>query len=644
MYLIRRGIYVLVIFSVLVVSVQLLLAQTDETSVFSGGSDTESYNFVTFRFIASSNWRELALDSIPNGGIGLSLIEVDDLGLESQTALMTITLVESDSVLDAIVDDSTYTLPFAEFTTEAQEIPIGDRNGAIAIGSLENGRDSLLIAIETEADLFALFQVVSNGADLDDLRDSIIDIAESILVEIPEDEPTSTNTPVPQPTTAPRNCPFVATIGLNRVRVINSEEAGTGLDYELDGDQAILLMAIGPVLTNDEVDAGTGNEFLIEWTASLRGGDVRDEIGELVRDICNNEFGVSLSLFEDDSTPFGQIYTPLGEQIYVPLVVGGQAVEYPAEVSYRFTGESQDGGYEYEVVLGIRILEQEGITEADLTPTATPTNTATHTATVTATSTDLPTATVTPTASDTPLPSDTPTITPTASDTPTPSITPTASDTPTPSNTPTASNTPLPSDTPTASPTASDTPLPTDTPTITPTPTPITCTGAQVSRLYPGIPARVVPFGGANRMRSEPSINGEVVGSIPPGSSFEVLDGPECANGFAWFEVEFQGVVGWTAEGDSEDYWLEPLQDDNSEEIEDDECVAIAEGLVNQRTGPGTSYDAVDQLNAGDVRVVIGQAVSTSDFVWWKLEDDTWVREDTVIIDGICSSVPEVSP
>jgi uncharacterized protein YgiM (DUF1202 family) len=128
---------------------------------------------------------------------------------------------------------------------------------------------------------------------------------------------------------------------------------------------------------------------------------------------------------------------------------------------------------------------------------------------------------------------------------------------------------------------------------------------------------------------------------MPPAATFEVLDGPECANGFAWYEINFQGLRAWTAEADNEDYWLEPLIA-NEDAIDDDECRVVSEGIVNQRRGPGTSFEAVGQLSAGEVREVVGQAVSTSNFIWWKLEDDTWVREDTVRIEGICSDVPDV--
>jgi uncharacterized protein YraI len=153
---------------------------------------------------------------------------------------------------------------------------------------------------------------------------------------------------------------------------------------------------------------------------------------------------------------------------------------------------------------------------------------------------------------------------------------------------------------------------------------------------------RVVPLGDANRMRSVPSLNGEALGRIPPAATFEVLDGPVCGDGYTWYQVDFLGIVGWTAEGDLEDYWIEPLLAEATP-AGDAQCIVIADGIVNQRSGPGTSFSAVSQLSSGERRAVIGKASSTAGFTWWKLEDNTWVREDTIIVEGICSTVPEVS-
>lgn len=126
---------------------------------------------------------------------------------------------------------------------------------------------------------------------------------------------------------------------------------------------------------------------------------------------------------------------------------------------------------------------------------------------------------------------------------------------------------------------------------------------------------------------------------IQPALIFEVLEEFDCNNGFIWWLVDFNGLEGWLAEGTPDDYFLEPLPE--PDELDEDACIVIADGIVNQRSGPGTSFSQVSQLSPGQRVEVIGQTRSTAGFIWWELVDETWVREDTVFLEGICSDVPE---
>jgi len=87
-----------------------------------------------------------------------------------------------------------------------------------------------------------------------------------------------------------------------------------------------------------------------------------------------------------------------------------------------------------------------------------------------------------------------------------------------------------------------------------------TCPGVQQSRLSVGSFAQVIPGAGANNVRDAAGTNSNTIGQIPEGGVFTVLDGPVCADGFAWYQVDFNGLTGWTAEGDSSNYWLEPVR------------------------------------------------------------------------------------
>lgn len=65
----------------------------------------------------------------------------------------------------------------------------------------------------------------------------------------------------------------------------------------------------------------------------------------------------------------------------------------------------------------------------------------------------------------------------------------------------------------------------------------------------------------SNNLRESPALTGALVGTIPGGGVFEVLAGPECEadSGFNWWQVNYAGQIGWTAEGEADTYFLEPF-------------------------------------------------------------------------------------
>ena len=89
----------------------------------------------------------------------------------------------------------------------------------------------------------------------------------------------------------------------------------------------------------------------------------------------------------------------------------------------------------------------------------------------------------------------------------------------------------------------------------------ILCDGvppALPSRLAVNTTASVVPDLGANNVRDYPSSEAELLGSIPPQGTFEIIGGPACIDGLVWWFVDYQGLIGWTAEGADSIYWLAP--------------------------------------------------------------------------------------
>ena len=80
----------------------------------------------------------------------------------------------------------------------------------------------------------------------------------------------------------------------------------------------------------------------------------------------------------------------------------------------------------------------------------------------------------------------------------------------------------------------------------------ISCNGttpALPTRLDRWITAQVVPDLGANNIRDFPSGDGALVGEIPPLGVFEVIGGPVCMDNIIWWYVDYDGLIGWTAEG-----------------------------------------------------------------------------------------------
>ncbi len=106
--------------------------------------------------------------------------------------------------------------------------------------------------------------------------------------------------------------------------------------------------------------------------------------------------------------------------------------------------------------------------------------------------------------------------------------------------------------------------LPTATPAPSPTPAPASCTTDLPSRLYPGARGRVTSSDTDNTtvsVRRGPATTYERIGRVSPGQTFQVVSGPTCGEGMAWFEILYGigAVRGWLAEGQAGAYFVEPI-------------------------------------------------------------------------------------
>lgn len=86
------------------------------------------------------------------------------------------------------------------------------------------------------------------------------------------------------------------------------------------------------------------------------------------------------------------------------------------------------------------------------------------------------------------------------------------------------------------------------------------CPGADPPRLTPGAMGRVVPgTGTGNNLRIAPRDDATVLGVMPQGEIFTVLDGPTCVGGINWWQIRrWDAQTGWSTEGSGGTYWLEP--------------------------------------------------------------------------------------
>jgi hypothetical protein len=80
------------------------------------------------------------------------------------------------------------------------------------------------------------------------------------------------------------------------------------------------------------------------------------------------------------------------------------------------------------------------------------------------------------------------------------------------------------------------------------------------TRLTAGGRANVILSSLPNEVRSEPSVNEPSFALLPTGSVVQVIEGPLCEDGFVFWKVAgalIPGGVGWTAEGNLQEYFLD---------------------------------------------------------------------------------------
>ncbi len=77
-------------------------------------------------------------------------------------------------------------------------------------------------------------------------------------------------------------------------------------------------------------------------------------------------------------------------------------------------------------------------------------------------------------------------------------------------------------------------------------------------------------------------------------------------------------------------------------QVNGDDCEIQAVNTANKRQGPGTNFERAGQLTAGTTQLATGRSEAEDGFIWWQLEDESWVRQDVVEAVGYCGLLPEI--
>src|SRR5579859_1879120 len=100
-----------------------------------------------------------------------------------------------------------------------------------------------------------------------------------------------------------------------------------------------------------------------------------------------------------------------------------------------------------------------------------------------------------------------------------------------------------------------------------------TCHDGSTPVLTAGKHAYVLPKPAtALPVRTVASLSGRIFATLAPGTQFNVLDGPTCADNVWWWHIQNRQyqVTGWIPEGDKENRFVEPVADSGTFDLSSD--------------------------------------------------------------------------
>jgi len=125
-------------------------------------------------------------------------------------------------------------------------------------------------------------------------------------------------------------------------------------------------------------------------------------------------------------------------------------------------------------------------------------------------------------------------------------------------------------------------------------------------------------------LRGEPSIDADILDKLPVGTRVEILDGPETADGYDWYEIDTVDFgSGWAA-GE----FLLPSAD----AIGVGDTVIVVDGTLNLREEAGLDAAVLDTLPDGTVLDVTDGPTDADGYSWFEVSNDDfgpgWVAAD----------------
>ena len=125
------------------------------------------------------------------------------------------------------------------------------------------------------------------------------------------------------------------------------------------------------------------------------------------------------------------------------------------------------------------------------------------------------------------------------------------------------------------------------------------CLSAPAPRLRHDFLAAVVPGTPPVILRDEPTFRSNRLGTLTPGASFRVVNGPVCADGIIWWKVSSAGVDGWAAEGQNGDYFLMPYQPEPLATAEAGQVTVRHKGVyftLDSALAPAVAFEPVEVI------------------------------------------------